>query len=297
MRARRTWHLAAGVGLTALAIVAVRADQQPAFRSGVNTVAVYATVTDARGALVTDLVAADFEVSDNGKRQPLTLFKRDVQPITVAVLLDRSPSLFTNAALARSVVTEFTHRLLPDDRACLGTFSQDVSLDPSLTSDRDALLRHLGDDSAWPAGTAAWDAIEAGRLALKNEGGRRVILVVSDAQDNCSRADVDKVRAALQQDGVLIYAVGVRGRDGLDTSEIGALARGTGGWCFELKAADDVPATAQQIADELHHQYVLGFSAPTLDDKVHRLDVKVHKSGLTVRARRSYVATSHDDKQ
>ncbi len=276
--------------LLATAQVATR-DQ--AFRLDVSTVAVYATVTDARGSLVTDLVAADFEIDDDGKRQPLTVFKSGSQPITTAILVDQSPSVFPAAALGRTMVTEFAHRLLPEDRACLGTFSQVVSLDPALTGDPEKLLRHLGDNVPWPAGTAVWDAVEAGRAALDQEGGRRVVLLITDAQDNCSRSDVEQVRTRLQQEGVMVYAVGVRGREGLDTSDIGAVARATGGWCFELKAEADVAATAQRIADELHRQYVLGFSPQKLDDRVHRLDIKVRKSGLTVRARRSYVATSH----
>jgi VWFA-related protein len=293
----RGWRVGAAAGSMALVAAAtvLSAAHQQVFRVDVHTVAVYATVTDARGALVPDLTAADFEIDDNGKRQAFAVFKSDLQPITVAILLDRSPSMFPIAARARTAVSEFTHRLLPDDRACLGTFSHVVSLDPTLTSDQDALLRHLGDDVPWPAGTAVWDAIEAARVALEHEGGRRVILLVSDAEDNCSRVNVDTVRLRLQQDAVMVYAVGVRGREGLDTTEIGALARATGGWCFELKPADDLAATTQRIADELHRQYVLGFSPQTLDDKVHRIDVKVRTRGLTVRARRSYVASSHVD--
>jgi VWFA-related protein len=277
-----------------LAAALTSAAGQQIFRTDVRAVPVYATVTDAHGLLVTDLTAADFEIDDNGKRQALSVFKSDLQPITIAILLDRSPSLFPIAARTQSAVTEFVHRLLPSDRACLGTFSQAVSLDPTLSNDQGALLRHLGDDVPWPAGTAVWDAIDAARTALEHEGGRRVILVVTDAEDNCSRADIDQVRSRLQQDGTLVYAVGVHGREGLDTSDIGAMARATGGWCFELKTADDLGATAQRIADELHRQYVLGFSPQILDDKIHRIDVKVKKSGLTVRARRSFLASSRD---
>jgi VWFA-related protein len=293
----RGWRIGLVAGSIALAAAtAVLSGARPqVFRVDVHTVAVYATVTDARGALVPDLTAADFEIDDNGKRQAFAVFTSDLQPITVAILLDRSPSVFPIAARARAAVSEFTRRLLPDDRACLGTFSHVVSLNPTLTSDHDALLRHLGDEAPWPAGTAVWDAIEAARGALEHEGGRRVILIVSDAEDNCSRVDIDQVRLRLQQDAVMVYAVGVRGREGLDTTEIGALARATGGWCFELKPADDLAATAQRIADELHRQYVLGFSPQALDDKVHRIDVKVTTRGLTVRARRSYVASSHAD--
>jgi Ca-activated chloride channel homolog len=271
-------------------MVAAPAGQQPVFRGDTQIVPIYATVTDGRGQLVTDLVASDFDVLDNGKRQTLTLFKGDAQPITVAILVDRSPSLFPIAQRATSAVTEFVHRLTPGDRACLGTFSQTVSLDPTLSDDRDALLRHLNDDVPWPAGTAMWDALETARGALALEGGRRVILIVSDAADNCSRVDIDTTRTKLQDDGVLVYAVGVRGRERLDGSELGAIARATGGWNFELTSTADIAATAQRIADELHRQYALGFAPQNLDNKRHRIEVKSTRSGLTVRARRSYLA-------
>jgi VWFA-related protein len=147
----------------------------------------------------------------------------------------------------------------------------------------------------WPAGTALWDAVEAGRAALERESGRRVILVVSDALDNCSRVDVAALRARLEHDGIMFYAITIRGREGTDTSELGALARATGGWSFELKPADDLVVAARRVADELHRQYLLGFAPRSLDDKLHRIDVKVKKSRYSVHARRSYVASSHED--
>jgi Ca-activated chloride channel family protein len=269
------------------------ASQEQVFRSGVDTVPIYATVTDRAGALVADLEHSDFEVYDNGRRQKISLFGSGIQAITVAILLDRSPSLFDAASRTQSAVIDFTRRLLPRDRACLGSFSHVVSLHPELTGDADALLRHLGDEAPFPAGTALWDAIEAGRVALANEGGRRVILVITDAADNCSRSDVSAVRTSLERDGVVLYVIGVRGREGLSLQEVSALARRTGGWYFELKPTDDIAATMQRVADELHRQYVLGFSPQTLDDKVHRIEVKVARRGLTVRARRSYIASSH----
>jgi len=268
------------------------ASEQQVFRTGVDTVPVYATVTDAAGGLVGDLGVADFEVSDNGRRQKLALFGKDIQPITVAILLDRSPSLFSAASRTASAAIDFSRRLLPADRACFGTFSHVVSVPPELTSDAGALIGHLSDDGPFPAGTALWDAIEAGRLALAHEGGRRVILVITDAADNCSRSDSSAVRTQLERDGVILYVIGVRGREGLPIHELSTVARATGGWYFELKPADDVAATMQRVADELHRQYILGFSPQTLDDKVHRLDVKVARRGLTVRARRSYFASS-----
>jgi VWFA-related protein len=279
----------------ALLVVPAAAPRQDAFRTSTRVVPIYATVSDASGALVSNLTARDFQVDDNGKTVPITLFGGGVQPITMAILLDRSPSLFPVARRAQSAVTELSHRLLPGDRACLGTFCQVVSLDPTLTADADALVKHLGDDVPWPAGTALWDAVEAGRAALEREGGRRVVLVVSDAEDNCSRVDAGALRARVQHDGIVFYAISIRGREGIDTSELRALARETGGWSFELKPANDVVAAARRVADELHRQYLLGFAPASLDDKLHRIDVKVKRPGYSVHARQSYTASSHED--
>jgi Ca-activated chloride channel homolog len=282
--------LVLGLALVAPRVPAFQTGQP--FRTGVNTVPIYATVTDSRGALVADLSAQDFEVEDEGRRQPITVFNRDVQAMTIAILLDRSPSVFDVSQRLHTAVTEFVGRLLPADRACLGTFSHVVTLNPSLTSEHDALLRHLGDDAPFPAGTALWDAVEAGRASVAGEGGRRVVLIFTDAADNSSRLDIDDTRTALQKDGVMTYAVGVRGREGLETRELTAITRATGGWYFELKPADDVAGRMQQIADELHRQYAIGFTPSALDDRLHRIVVKVKRPGLTVRARRAYFASS-----
>jgi Ca-activated chloride channel homolog len=297
------WHVvfdrartraAAAVTLLVSALAAV-APGQSVFRAGTQTVPVYATVTDRTGALVTDLTAADFKVLDDGVQRPLTVFESDVQPITVVILVDRSPSLFAAATRPEDLAAAFVGHLHATDRASLGTFSQVVSLNPVFTSDADSLVRRFGDDVPWPAGTAMWDAIDAGRAALAHEGGRRVILIVTDAADNCSRSDVDTIRSRLQRDGIMVYAVGMRGREGLDLEALEALARATGGWAFELGDSADLPATAERIADELHRQYVLGFPARSLDDRTHRIEVQVRRPGLSVRARRSYFASSRTD--
>jgi VWFA-related protein len=266
------------------------------FSGSTHVVPVYATVTDGRGELVSDLGVSDFQIEDNGVRQSIAIFKHDIQPITIAILLDASPSLFPAAGQTTAVVAELTRRLLPDDRACVGTFSHVVTLDPHLTGRADALVARLGAPAPWPAGTALWDAIEAGRTALADEGGRRVILVVTDGEDNASRVDPDAARAALQREGVIVYAVAVRGRFGLDMSEVGALANATGGRAMELKSSTDVSTAIQRVADELHAQYVLGFNATKLDGKLHRLDVTVKRPGATVRARRTYFAAKAEVK-
>src|SRR5436189_5901598 len=98
------------VALGAVSLVAAAAaqqTQQPAFISGTRTVAVYATVTNAAGRLVPDLSRDDFTIEDDGKRQPLTVFSNDVQPITVVMLLDRSGSMKLNFELEEQAAEAF----------------------------------------------------------------------------------------------------------------------------------------------------------------------------------------------
>jgi Ca-activated chloride channel family protein len=289
---RQSWLVVCAALTGAAASIAFQSPQ--VFRAGTSVVPVYATVTDASGALADGLTASDFEVHDNGARQAISIFRSGAQPITIAVLLDTSPSLFPIAARAASAVTELAARLREDDRAVVGTFSHAVTLDPGLTHDASTLVGRLRAPAPWPAGTALWDAIDAGRLALVHEGGRRVVLIVSDGADNASRVDPAATRTALQREGVVIYAIAVRGRFGLDTSDMGALANATGGRLIELGSADDVGAAMQQVADELHHQYLIGFAATRLDDRLHRIEVKVKRRGLTVRARRAYFASTKE---
>src|SRR5262245_45538918 len=108
--------MSAALALTMLTL----APQGRTFRSGVNTVEVYATVTDRDGRLVPDLAETDFEIRDNGKPQPITVFDRGTQAITIAIMIDESPSLFDVSGRITAAVRAFAGNLLPGDRAVLG---------------------------------------------------------------------------------------------------------------------------------------------------------------------------------
>ncbi|HXG69492.1 MAG TPA: hypothetical protein VNJ04_02655, partial [Gemmatimonadaceae bacterium] len=104
-------------GFLALAVAAVPAaslaGQQPTFKSGARSVAVYATVTDKDGRLVPDLSRDDFEVRDNGKAQPISVFSNEVQPISVVMMLDRSGSMQGNFGLVQAAGEAFVRAMLP----------------------------------------------------------------------------------------------------------------------------------------------------------------------------------------
>ena len=105
----------------------VAGQQQTPFKSGASTVAVYTTVTDSTGRLVPDLTKDDFEIYDNGKLQPLTLFATETQPITVVVMLDRSGSMKESFNLVSAGAEEFVKRLLPADKARIGSFATKIA--------------------------------------------------------------------------------------------------------------------------------------------------------------------------
>jgi Ca-activated chloride channel homolog len=269
------------------------AQQRATYRAQNETVEIYATVRDASGRLAADLSRGDFQVLDNGKPVELTVFSRDIQPLTVALLLDMSGSMVPRYLRVRESTLNFIDALLPQDRVRIGTFGAEVSLSPILTSDRD-VLRRIAREELWPGGgTPMWSAMFEGIVSLADEQGRRVLLVLTDGQDTgplegMPKRESEAKRRAIRE-GFMVYAIGMQGY-GLD-EEIVGLTDETGGGHHEIRSDDDVGATFLQIAEELRRQYVLGFSPAVADGKEHRLEVRLSKPGLTARARRSYVAS------
>ena len=161
--------------------------QEPVFRSGAGTVAVYVTVSDAEGKLVPDLTRDDFEIYDNGKLQNLTLFESGVQPITIVLMLDRSGSMISNFRLVRSAAEQFVEQLLPGDKARIGSFSNRIQIDPKdFTSNKRDLIEILRTELQDAGPTPLWNAVNVAITALQHQDGRRVILMFTDGID---RAD------------------------------------------------------------------------------------------------------------
>jgi len=278
-----------------LATAAVLAQQQPPFRATVQTVAVYATVLDEAGRLVPNLEREHFEILDNGVPQPLTIFRSDVQPIKVVVMLDTSGSMTLHLQLLKQAAEQFVLRLLPDDRARIGSFSDKIILSDTFTGNRDDLIRVLHNDIQYGNPTHLWDAIDYSMTALSREDGRRVVLVFTDGADAYSKkASFNEVVTRAQNEEFMIYAIGLQGMvpgQGFTRPDKGLrkLADETGGGYFELKGTAELGSTFTRVADELHRQYVLGFSPTSLDGKVHRIDVRIKVPGMTSRARKSYL--------
>ena len=166
----------------------------------------------------------------------------------------------------------------------------------TFTSDRDELaaaIKELGFGNA----TRLYDAIEAGIQQLRDVQGRKVVLVFTDGDDTASKIGMGKVLDQARADEVMIYTIGLeseyfngqfRVRTRPDRG-LRKLSDETGGGYFELKKTDELGPTFTRVAQELHSQYVLGFP-PATDGKLHKLEVRLKKAGMTARARKSYLA-------
>jgi VWFA-related protein len=304
--------LVIGAAITHHSLIA-SAPQQPQFGSGARTVAVFATVSDKDGRLVPDLGRDAFEIRDNGKPQPITVFSSDVQPITVVMMLDRSGSMRGNVGLVEQAAGEFVRRLDPADKARIGVFAERIDIQPEgFSSDQQELMGVLRSNMPVTGPTPLWNAADKAIDALKGQDGRKVVLVFSDGADAPmnfrldNRSVMDVMRRAQQED-VMVYAIGlqsapVRGGPGAGMGGFGGMApqrpdpalatiaQDTGGGYFELTRADDLRSAFARVADELHRQYALGFEPPKLDDKMHRIEVRVSTPGMKVRARKEYLA-------
>jgi Ca-activated chloride channel homolog len=275
--------------------------QEPTFRAGTQVVSLFATVTDAQKRLVPDLQQSDFEVFDNEKSQPLAFFQNEIQPITVMVMLDTSGSMTLTLDLLRAAAEQFVLRLLPADKAKTGAFNDKIQIKGSkFTNDRDQLVTDIK-DLDYGNGTRLWDAIAASEDELKGIDGRRVVLVFTDGDDTDSRNwSLGKVIDRARAEEVMVYAIGIEsvyfnGQRTVRTkpdSGLRKIADETGGGYFELTKTAELAPTFTRIAQELHSQYVLGFTPMALDGKVHKLAVRMKQQGMTARARRSYLANS-----
>src|SRR5215470_3793259 len=204
--------------VTAAALVVAHAQQQPpAFGTTTRTVAVYATVTDARGRLAPDLTRDDFEVDDNGVKQDLTVFSNDIQPITGILLLDRSGSMKPNLDLQVRAAETFIQGMLAEDRLRIGNFGRNIVLEPDdFTSDRDALFKVLHGDLQTDGPTPLWNAIDRAIDKLLLEKSRRVVVAFSDGVDEPldfsghAKSMKDEMKRAEDYD-VMICAVAMEG--------------------------------------------------------------------------------------
>lgn len=289
------------IATIALALTATAAAQRQTIKVSTDSVAVYVTVTDADKRLVPDLVLDDFEILDNGKPVNINVFENKPVPITTVVMIDTSGSITAELGFVKEGAEQFLLRLLPEDKAQVGEFSDKIKFHPGeFIDNRDRLIYLLRNELDFGYPTRLWDAVDESIERLLPVAGRKVVLVFTDGEDTASKIGLGKVMDKAREKDVMVYAVGLQvtyfnGQQRVRTSPdrgLKRLAEDTGGGYFELKRSADLGETFTRVANELHSQYVLGFSPETPDGRVHKLEVRVKKGGMNARARKSYLAAA-----
>jgi Ca-activated chloride channel family protein len=277
--------------LTLIGSGALLAQQEPGarFSSSVQLVEVYATVTDAKGELVTGLTRDDFEVYENNQIQNVSAFAAGEFPLAVALGIDRSWSMAGDPLrLAKQASTSFLRALKPGDRSMILAISSDAEVIAPLSTDHVNQERAIAALDPWST-TALHDAIIAALDRLEHEPGRQALIVFSDGTDRYSTATPADVVARARRSNALVYPIAIgRTRPPL----LAELAVLTGGRSFQLRDAKQLDATLATIARELRYQYLLGYApsdpieAGTTEWRSIRVALK--KPGLRVRARDGY---------
>lgn len=274
------------------------ARQARVFRGGVELVTTPVTVNDAEGRLVVTLGPEDFTITEDGIPQPIAHFSRERVPVSLCLALDVSDSMFGQRIDdARSALIEFLdHLLAPEDETALVLFNHRPLIAVTWTTDRARIRARLSDiDPA--GGTAIYDAVKA---TLPLFDGRRhpraAVVLVSDGADTASDTTVVQLRAELLRSDAFVYAIAIDSPDARPSARVNPWAlreiTAQSGGSTEIisTTAELAPATAR-IADELNHQYMIGYSpSRPPDGEYHTLRVTAKGGEYRVRSRRGYVA-------
>jgi Ca-activated chloride channel family protein len=256
----------------------------------VELVRVDVLVSDRQGPVV-GLTANDFEVRDNGVLQEITTTSAGEVPLNIVLVFDISTSIDADRLdhlrrAGRSVLDG----LQAGDRAALVTFSHRVIERRSLTSDVDALRGSL--DALDPSGrTALVDGAYAGLAVARSETGRSLVIVFSDGLDTASWLTEEQVLDTAQRAEAVVYGVSVGPL--LDRSFLQSLTETSGGRLFPVESTSNLHGLFLAILQEFRHRYLLGYTPQGVKPQgYHRLEVRVKRRGLTVRARPGYDASS-----
>ena len=280
------------VGAFAGALVA----QTPSFKSAIETVLVTVTVTDANGRLIIGLTRDDFEVFEDGERQPVTQFTDERVPVSLGVLLDASDSMRGRPIVdARSAVNRFVADLLePEDEAFVAAFNHLPRFvvpwtrpPATLTSQLDA-LRPTG-------GTALYDALVASAPFFDLRAHTRsALVVISDGADTASERSLQQAREVIRRTDPFVYAIAIDSADARASTRVNPdalreITGPTGGYTEVVRSAEDLGPATERIAYELNHQYTIGYTPHRAPDGAWRMiRVRVKDGAYLARSRRGY---------
>lgn len=294
------------------------------FTAQVNVVNLFFNVKDKHGMLIPNLTKNDFEVLEDGKPQTIKYFSAESnQPLTLGIMIDTSPSQMRVLTIEQESCSEFLHSVLgKKDLAFLINFDSDINLDQDYTNNARDLTHALNKleiggggvgggppglgggpiPNANPRSTALYDAIFlAADEKLKNEVGRKAMIVFTDGEDEGSRLKIRDAIEAAQKADAIAYVILIADRggwyQGFGLGDMSKLAEQTGGRVIEVgNKQEKLRQAFEQIQNELRSQYNIGYtpSNTKLDGSYRKIQLRAKGGEYKVQARQGYYAMAKD---
>jgi Ca-activated chloride channel homolog len=269
------------------------------FHAEVEEVQLHATVVDDKQRMITSLDKGAFTVFEGGKPQTITSFRHEDIPVALGIVIDNSGSMREKRDRVNRAAVNLVRASNPQDQVFIVNFNDEYYLDQDYTSDVNKLREALEKVES-RGGTALYDAVVASADHLKKSAKlqKKVLLVVTDGEDNASRESLEQaVRRLQEENGPTVYAIGILGDEKQRRARraLQTLAERTGGIAFLPRNADEVDSISRTVAHDIRNQYTIGYR-PTTPKSVGgyrtiRVDARAHGYGkLTVRTRSGYYA-------
>jgi len=267
------------------------------FKAASELVTTAVTVRDSEGRLITNLEQKDFIVEEDGVAQPITQFTKERVPVSLSLTLDISDSMRgRRMSDARVALANFLDKLLAvEDEASLLGFNHETRMFGPWTTER-AGMRVKLDEIRPSGGTALYDALDAALpLFESRQHPRAALLLVSDGADTASDVTPTVLKQKLVRSDVFLYAIGIDTLDARNSTRINPftlneLTSQGGGYTEIIRNTAELGPATERIADELNHQYMIGYTPATrADGRYHSIRVKVTNDAYRVRARRGVV--------
>jgi Ca-activated chloride channel family protein len=245
------------------------------------------------GEFVRGLKQQDFELFEDGVRQPIASFVNENAPLDLVLAVDISGSMENALADVKAAVKQLLSKLRPGDAATLVGFNDTIFVVAEREKDRRTREEAVDLLSSW-GGTALYDATVRTLDMVSREWGRKGVVIFSDGDDRHSLTPRDTAMARVQASDAMLYTVGFGGGATVPAlrSSLESYARSTGGRAFFPRTVKELDGVFDEIVAELANQYVLSYSSTNLklDNAWRNIKVQVRKGKYDVRARRGYRA-------
>jgi len=281
-----------------------------------TVVNVYAIVRDHHGRIVSDLSKDDFELREESEPQPIRYFSRETStPLSLGMVIDTSRSQEGVLATEKKEAKEFVREVLSSkDQAFLARFDLDVELLQDFTGEFASFARAIDSleinyaerplladpfSGASAGGSHLYDAVFlASNELIKTQAGRKVLVLVTDGEDQGSKVSPASALAAAEKADVIIYCVAasdagfyeLRGMRFKGDAALKRISERTGGRLIRVNGRQNTAAAFAEIAKELRTEYFLGYSPTNLrhDGSFRKVRVRVTHGNYRVQTRHGY---------